>query len=203
MTSHHKNPKSFPLLKRPYITWPSHLSFFFPPCPPYSHHAASQTYRADTGLDSHCSTWKVSYLTPWWHSNLCSHVTCSIEAFSDSSVLTVPHSHPPSLFLFPMVITELLSKTHIDLSIFMFTYLAINIIPHCKLGEQGFCLFRAVLFPEEQKKATLRPVAQLQLSVYKVLERKSKECLFYFLWWFEFARFRTRQLGNLVLANLN
>lgn len=64
----------------------------------------------------------ISWLTPFFHSHLCSNVTCSREAFFDYPVLTFPQSNPFSLFL-PLpslnVVTECFSLTSIP---YIFSY---------------------------------------------------------------------------------
>jgi len=130
----------------------------------------------------------VSCLIPLFHSNLCSNATCSKEAFSDC--LTLRATSPTSSISLPfpssVVVTELISLTHIQLNIITFTYLRIDCSPHSKADDQSLCLFHTVLYFQKsqirQEVPVLRPVVQLQVSLYKNLGKKSKDCLFFLLW---------------------
>lgn len=80
-------------------------------------------------------------------------------------------THIIHLFLpFPSatVVMELLSLINTPLYIFIFTYLYIDCIPHCKVGEQSLCLLHSVLCFQKsrirQEVPAFRPVAQLQFS---------------------------------------
>lgn len=144
-----ENPKSFPLTKRPYITWPW-LPLWFHYLPLCTLLTSLQAcYSLSTQSILRLRLWltqlscrrffpqMVSCLTPFFHSNLCSNVTCSREAFSDSLMLIVTSLTSSISLPLPSSIgvTELLSLTHIQLYTIMFTYFCIDCIPHCKVGE--------------------------------------------------------------------
>lgn len=110
------------------------------------------------------------------------------EAFSDSPTLRATSPTSPISLPFPssVVVIELISLTHVQLNIITFTYSCVDCIPHSKEDEQSLCLFHTVLYFQKrrirQEVPVLRPVVRLQLSLYKDLGKKSKDCLFFLLW---------------------
>ena len=114
-------------LGAPQVPSPSSLRLSnFPPIRLFLTHSANTP---DLALDSEFSRrmffpQTVSCLIHLFHSNLCSNVTCSREAFSDS--LTLRATSPTSSISLPfpssVVVTELISLSHIQLNINTFTY---------------------------------------------------------------------------------
>lgn len=121
----------------------------------------------------------VSCLIHLFHSNLCSNVTCSREAFSDS--LTLRATSPTSSISLPFP-----SSVNPHSTKYQHIYLRIDCTPHSKADEQRLCLFHTVLYFQKswirQEVPVLKPVVRLQFSQYKDLGKKSKDCLFFLLW---------------------
>ena len=175
---------------------------------PWFHHLPLCTFL--TSLQAGCSlhTQRILPILPLIHSF---HVKCSFhrqshvsfpyfiqisaqmspaqEAFSDSPTLRAnsPTSSISLPFPSSLVVIELISLTHVQLNIITFTYSCIDCIPHSEVDRQGgLCLSHTVLCFQKrrirQEVPVLRPVVRLQLSLYKDLGKKSKDCLFFLLW---------------------
>lgn len=137
-----------------------------------------------------------------FHLNLCLDVICSREAFPDSRWIATSLTSSICPSSFPQLNCchrTCISNQHSI--VYFYIYLLVYwLYPSLRSRWAGSLPFSHVLYSQNsrirQEVPAFKPVAQLQLSVYKDLERKLKECLF-----FPSVVYKTSDLDVLVRGN--